>query len=131
MAEALALVVKVFSGVVSDYLGRRKELAVFGYALGALTKPLFVTLAPNLSILLTARLVDQVGKGFAGRPVVMRWWRISAPRRCAAQRFRVASIAGYGRGISGPCGRLMLLWADDFRAVFWVAVVPVCWRWAC
>ena len=41
LAESTALIVKVFSGTFSDYLGKRKGLALFGYALGALTKPLF------------------------------------------------------------------------------------------
>ena len=59
LAESTALIVKVFSGALSDYLGRRKGLAVFGYALGALSKPLFA-LAPGLGLVLTARLIDRV-----------------------------------------------------------------------
>ena len=55
LAESTALIVKVFSGTLSDYLGKRKGLAVFGYALGALTKPLFA-LAPSLGIVLTCLL---------------------------------------------------------------------------
>lgn len=62
LAESLALIVKVFSGTLSDYLGKRKGLAVFGYALGALTKPLFA-LASGVGMVLTARLLDRVGKG--------------------------------------------------------------------
>src|SRR5690349_23821316 len=67
LAEATALIVKVFSGALSDYLGRRKGLALFGYALGALTKPLFA-IAPSTGIVLTARLLDRVGKGVRGAP---------------------------------------------------------------
>src|SRR5690606_34752428 len=67
VAEATALIVKVFSGALSDYLGKRKALAVVGYALGALTKPLFA-LAPGIGIVLTARLLDRVGKGIRGAP---------------------------------------------------------------
>src|SRR5690606_27063765 len=62
LAESTALIVKVFSGVLSDYLGKRKWLAVFGYALGAFTKPLFA-IAPGAEVVLTARLLDRVGKG--------------------------------------------------------------------
>jgi len=61
LAESTALIVKVFSGALSDYLGKRKDLAVFGYALGALTKPVFA-IAPSTGIVLTARLLDRVGK---------------------------------------------------------------------
>ena len=67
LAESTALIVKVFSGAISDYLGKRKGLAVFGYALGALTKPLFA-LAPTTGIVLTARLLDRIGKGVRGAP---------------------------------------------------------------
>src|SRR6266566_1760213 len=58
VAEATALIVKIFSGALSDYLGKRKLLAVVGYALGALTKPLFA-LASSAGIVLTARVVDR------------------------------------------------------------------------
>ena len=67
LAESMALIVKVFSGTLSDYLGKRKGLVVFGYALGALSKPLFA-LAPTIGIVLTARLLDRVGKGVRGAP---------------------------------------------------------------
>ncbi len=67
LAEATALIVKVFSGALSDFLGRRKSLALLGYALGALSKPLFA-LAPNTGMLLGARLLDRLGKGIRGAP---------------------------------------------------------------
>ena len=66
-AESTALIAKVFSGTLSDYLGKRKVLAVFGYALSALTKPLFA-IAPTAAIVLMARLLDRVGKGVRGAP---------------------------------------------------------------
>jgi sugar phosphate permease len=66
-AEATALIVKVFSGVLSDYLGNRKWLAVAGYALGALSKPFFA-IAPSAGLVLTARIADRVGKGLRGAP---------------------------------------------------------------
>jgi MFS family permease len=66
LAESTALIVKVFSGVLSDYLGKRKGLAL-GYALGVLTKPLFA-IATTASLLLTARLLDRIGKGVRGAP---------------------------------------------------------------
>jgi MFS family permease len=66
-AEATALIVKVFSGVLSDYLGKRKALAVLGYGLGALSKPLFAV-APGVGTILAARLSDRIGKGIRGAP---------------------------------------------------------------
>ncbi len=124
LAEATALIVKVFSGVLSDYLGKRKGLAVFGYALGALTKPLFA-MAPTTGMVLTARLLDRVGKGVRGAPRDALVADMAPPHiRGAAFGLR-QSLDTVGAFL-GPliAVGLMLLWANDFRAVFWVAVVP-------
>src|SRR5713226_7840136 len=67
LAESLALIVKIFSGTLSDYLGKRKGLAVCGYALGAMSQPLFA-LASTTGIVLAARLLDRLGKGIRGAP---------------------------------------------------------------
>jgi MFS family permease len=123
-AEATALIVKVFSGALSDYLGKRKVLAVVGYGLSALTKPLFAV-ATTAGIIMTARVVDRVGKGIRG-----------APRDALVADIAPAHVRGAAYGLRqsldtvgaflGPllAVGLMLLWADDFRAVFWVAVIP-------
>lgn len=124
LAEATALIVKVFSGALSDYLGKRKGLALFGYALGALTKPLFA-IAPTMGIILTARLLDRVGKGIRGAPRDALVADITPPEiRGAAFGLR-QSLDTVGAFL-GPllAVGLMLLWANDFRAVFWVAVIP-------
>ena len=123
-AEATALIVKIFSGVISDYLGKRKGLALLGYGLGALTKPLFA-IAATSGLILSARLLDRVGKGIRG-----------APRDALIADITPIEIRGAAFGLRqsldtvgaflGPllAVALMLLWADDFRAVFWVAVIP-------
>src|SRR5688500_862115 len=67
IAEATALIVRVFSGTLSDYLGRRKPLAVAGYGLGALSKPLFA-LAVSIHWVFVARFIDRIGKGIRGAP---------------------------------------------------------------
>ncbi len=67
LAEATALIIKVFSGAISDYLGKRKGLALLGYGLGALSKPLFA-IASTSGMILSARLIDRVGKGIRGAP---------------------------------------------------------------
>lgn len=66
-ANATAPVIKVFSGALSDYLGKRKGLAILGYGLSALSKPVFA-LASGLGWIVTARIVDRVGKGIRGAP---------------------------------------------------------------
>jgi MFS family permease len=124
LAESTALIVKVFSGVLSDYLGRRKRLALIGYGLAALTKPLFA-LASSTGVVLTARLLDRIGKGIRGAPRDALVADITPPEvRGAAFGLRQSlDTVGAFLGPALAAG-LMLLWANDFRAVFWVALVP-------
>lgn len=124
LAESTALIVKIFSGALSDYFGKRKGLALFGYTLGALTKPLFA-IAPTTGIVLTARLLDRVGKGLRGAPRDALVADVTPPEiRGAAFGLR-QSLDTIGAFL-GPllAVGLMLMWANDFRAVFWIAVVP-------
>jgi MFS family permease len=124
MAEATALIVKVFSGALSDWYGRRKPLTVIGYGLGALAKPLFA-LAPTIGWVVTARLVDRVGKGIRGAPRDALVADLAPPGMRGAAFGLRQSLDTVGAFL-GPVLAigLMLLWADDFRAVFWVAVIP-------
>ena len=66
VAEATASITKVFSGTLSDYLGKRKMLTVIGYGLAALTKPMF-PLAGSAAWIFTARFLDRIGKGIKRR----------------------------------------------------------------
>lgn len=123
-AEATALIVKVFSGALSDWWGKRKPLAILGYGLGAASKPLFA-LAGSAGLVIAARLIDRVGKGIRGAPRdALVADLVSAEIRGAAFGLR-QSLDSVGAFV-GPLLAigLMLLWANDFRAVFWVAVIP-------
>jgi len=124
LAESTALIVKVFSGVLSDYLGKRKGLAMFGYALGALTKPLFA-IAPTLGIVLTARLLDRVGKGIRGAPRDALVADIT-PTHLRGAAFGLRQSLDTVGAFLGPLLAvvLMLRLANDFRAVFRIAVIP-------
>jgi len=123
-AEATALVVKVFSGVLSDWFGRRKLLAVLGYGLGALAKPLFA-IATSSGMVLSARLIDRVGKGIRGAPRDALVADLAPPAMRGAA-FGLRQALDTVGAFAGPllAIALMLLWANDFRAVFWVAVIP-------
>ena len=124
VAEAAALIVKVFSGVLSDYWGKRKPLAVIGYGLGAVSKPLFA-LATSSGFVLTARFMDRVGKGIRGAPRDALVADIAPPELRGAAFGLRQSLDTVGAFL-GPllAMGLMLLWANDFRAVFWVAIIP-------
>jgi MFS family permease len=124
VAEATASVMKVFSGALSDYLGRRKFLMVLGYALAAFTKPIF-PLAATVGWVFTARFVDRVGKGIRGAPRDALVADITPPQlRGAAFGLRQA-LDSVG-ALLGPLLAVvfMMVFANDIRAVMWVAVVP-------
>lgn len=124
LAEATALIVRVFSGVLSDYLGKRKPLAVLGYGLAALTKPLFA-LAPTLGMVLTGRLLDRIGKGIRGAPRDALITDIT-PVEVRGAAFGLRQALDAAGAFIGPllAVGLMLLWANDFRLVFWISVIP-------
>lgn len=124
IAEATASITKVFSGALSDWLGRRKFLAAVGYGLAACTKPIF-PLAPTIGWLIVARFIDRVGKGIRG-----------APRDALVADLSPAHLRGASFGLRqsldtigsflGPLLAMGLMWlmSEQFAAVFWIAVIP-------
>jgi MFS family permease len=124
LAEATALITKVFSGYLSDYFRNRKVLTVLGYGLAAATKPIF-PLATSLAWVVVARFVDRVGKGIRGAPRDALIADITpADARGAAYGLRqtldtLGAVAGPALAIAA-----MLWFAGNFREVFWLAVVP-------
>lgn len=124
IAEATASITRIFSGALSDRIGRRKELAALGYGLAAFTKPIF-PLAPNVGWLITARFVDRIGKGIRGAPRDALVADISPPELRGASIGLRQSLDTVGAFV-GPLLAIGLMWlfADDFVSVFWVAVIP-------
>jgi MFS family permease len=124
IAEAAAMITKVFSGALSDWLGRRKGLTAFGYGLAAFSKPIF-PLATAVGWLVAARLIDRVGKGIRGAP---RDALIAdlAPAHLRGASFGLRQSLDTVGAFVGPLAAigLMVLTADNFTAVFWIAVVP-------
>jgi hypothetical protein len=124
IAEATAMITKIFSGALSDWLGKRKALTAFGYGLAAFTKPIF-PLATTVSWVVAARFIDRVGKGIRG-----------APRDALVADLSPAHLRGASFGLRqsldtvgafvGPLAAigLMVLTANNFTAVFWIAVIP-------
>ncbi|MCL2346795.1 MAG: MFS transporter [Planctomycetaceae bacterium] len=123
-AEGTSQLVKLFSGALSDWFRRRKELTVCGYGLGALSKILFA-LAPTAGVVFTARMIDRVGKGIRG-----------APRDALITDITPAEIRGAAFGLRqaldtvgaflGPliAVALLLVWTNRLQSVFWVAAIP-------
>jgi MFS family permease len=124
VAEATAAIMKVFSGALSDYLGRRKALVVFGYALGAFTKPVF-PLAPSVAWVFGARFVDRVGKGIRGAPRDALVADIAPPQmRGAAFGLRQA-LDSLGALLGPLLAVVFMIWfANDIRRAMWFAAAP-------
>jgi len=124
IAEALALIVKVFSGVLSDIFRQRKSIVVVGYGLAALTKFIF-PLAPTLGWVMTARFADRIGKGIRGAPRDALIADI-APSDVRGASFGLRQALDTVGAIGGPLLALgaMAYFAGNFKATFWVAVIP-------
>lgn len=124
LAEATGQITKIFSGALSDRLGRRKILAALGYGLAACAKPIF-PLAPIVGWIVAARFVDRLGKGIRG-----------APRDALVADLSPAEVRGASFGLRqsldtvgaflGPLIAIVVMWAsaDHFTTVFWIAVLP-------
>ncbi|MEX3763865.1 MFS transporter [Paraburkholderia phenoliruptrix] len=124
IAEATAPIVKVFSGALSDYLGNRKWLAVAGYALGALSKPLFA-IAPTVGVVVSARVIDRVGKGIRGAPRDALVADVT-PVHLRGAAFGLRQSLDTVGAVLGPLFAVIIMsvWADNFRLAFWLAVIP-------
>jgi len=124
VAEATAAISKVFSGAISDHLKKRKLLAVLGYGLGALSKPIF-PLANSIGWVFCARFIDRIGKGIRGAPRDALVADITPPQlRGAAYGLR-QSLDSIGAFI-GPLLAVLLMdmFANNVKSVLWVSVVP-------
>ena len=124
VAESTASITKLFSGALSDWVGKRKPLMLLGYGLAALTKPLF-PLATTATMVFTARIIDRVGKGIRGAPRDAYVADVTVPEQRGAAYGLRQSLDTVGAFI-GPLIAIacMLLWRDDLRRVLWVGVLP-------
>ena len=124
VAESTASIAKLFSGYVSDRIGRRKPLILIGYGLGALTKPLFA-LAGSASLVITARFVDRIGKGLRGAPRDALVADVT-PIEIRGRAFGLRQSLDTMGALIGPLVAigLMFVFANNIRSVFWVATIP-------
>ena len=124
LAEATAAITKVFSGTLSDYLGKRKLLAVIGYGLAAVSKPLF-PLAGSVAWIFAARFIDRIGKGIRGAPRDALIGEL-APSHLRGACYGLRQSLDTVGAFAGPllAVTFMVLLANDIQAVFWIAVIP-------
>lgn len=124
VAEATASFMKLVSGAWSDRWGKRKPLAVIGYGLAAVTKPMF-PLADSAMTVFAARFADRIGKGIRGAPRDALVADLATTAQHGAAYGLRQSLDTVG-AVAGPllAVGLMMLLADDMRAVFALAVIP-------
>jgi MFS family permease len=124
IAEATASITKVFSGALSDWLGKRKALAALGYGLAAFTRPIFAS-ALSIEWLIAARFIDRVGKGIRGAPRDALVADI-APAHLRGASFGLRQSLDTIGAFLGPLLAIGLMWltVDDFQVVFWIAAIP-------
>jgi len=124
IAEATASITKIFSGALSDYLGKRKWLAAFGYGLAAVTKPVF-PLVSSIGWLTVARFVDRVGKGIRGAPRDALIADLT-PNDMRGGAYGLRQSLDTIGAVLGPLLAIVFMaaFANDFTAVFWIAVIP-------
>lgn len=124
IAEGAVNIFKIFSGALSDWLGKRKALALIGYGMAALTKPLF-PLANSFSLAFIARLIDRIGKGVRGAPrdaLVADLAPVQARGASYGLRQSLDTVGAFLGPLGAIC--LMLVFQGSFRKVFWIAVLP-------
>jgi len=131
VAEATASIAKVFSGYLSDRLRKRKALILIGYGLAAITKPLFA-LAGSPAVVFGARFADRIGKGLRGAPRDALVADVTPPEirgRAFGLRQSLDTVGAF----AGPMLAigLMVLFANDIRMVFWIAIIPAVLAVAC
>jgi MFS family permease len=124
IAEGTALIVKIFSGALSDKLRNRKALALLGYGMGAASKPLFA-LASGVGIVFGARFIDRIGKGIRGAPRDALIADVT-PREIRGAAYGLRQSLDTVGALLGPVAALVLMKATggDYRMVFWMAAVP-------
>jgi len=124
IAESTAAITKLFSGVWSDRLGHRKPLALLGYGMAALTKPLF-PLANSVTTVFVARLIDRIGKGIRGAPRDALVADLAPPEQRGAAFGLRQTLDTIGAFVGPLLAMGLMVWlAGNVRAVFWLATVP-------
>jgi len=124
IAESTASLLKVFSGWLSDRMGKRKILMVAGYGISALSRPI-IALSTLWGHVLTFRFVDRFGKGIRGAPrdaIIAE----STPYAELGRSF------GFHRGmdtlgaVAGPAVAFIILslFSGNYRLVFWLSMIP-------
>lgn len=128
-AEGLSFATKLFSGVISDHIKKRKPIMVLGYGMMVLSKPLFA-IAGSAQTLFFARFMERMGNGIQGTPRDALVSDIAPPKKKGASYGLKRTLSQTGSVFGGALG-ILAMWAttDNYQLVFWLAVIPAFLAW--
>lgn len=122
IAESVASFAKLYSGIWTDRLNRRKPLVVSGYTVANALKPLLAISTAWWQVLLI-RFGDRLSKGIRGAPRDVMLAESVEPARLGEAYGLLQAMDSAG-AIAGPLIALLLISRVGLRGVFWVAVIP-------
>jgi MFS-type transporter involved in bile tolerance (Atg22 family) len=124
IAESLASVIKLFSGIIADKYGNKKRLAFIGYSSSVLNK-IIILLSSTWTGILTARIIDRFGKGIR-----------TAPRDAliaeSSNKSQLGKAYGLHKGLDllGTAVGILLAYIilskkeDDYQKIFFISLIP-------
>lgn len=124
VAEATASLFKLISGWLSDRLGKRKTLVVFGYTLSSVIRPLVAAATMGWHVLLI-RFLDRVGKGIRTSPRDALIADLSLDQE-HGKAFGFQRALDHAGAVIGPLIAFLLLTyiTQEYRTIFWLAFIP-------
>jgi MFS family permease len=122
VAESVSSFAKLFSGLLTDRMRRRKPLVVAGYTVANVLKPVLAVTTAWWQVLLV-RFGDRLAKGARGAPRDVMLAE-SVPQEILGSAFGLLQAMDSAGAIAGPLAALFLLAHYSFRGVFWMAAVP-------
>lgn len=124
LVEALSLMLRVVSGAVTDYVGRRKTMLMLGYSLAALTKPI-IAMSSGLAGVLATRVGDRISNGLQAPP---RDALVSdlTPKALKGRAYGLRQTLGAAGCFAGSilATTLMVLLHGNYRLIFWLSMIP-------
>lgn len=124
IAEGTSYIMKLVSGILSDYLRKRKLVMLLGYAMIIISRPL-LALAGGPFTAVSGRILERIGNGVQGTPRDA-WVSDVTPSHLKGASYGMKrSIGVLGSIIGGFVAMAVLKYTnDDFRTVFWIAAIP-------
>ncbi|MDP3371600.1 MAG: MFS transporter [Candidatus Paracaedibacteraceae bacterium] len=131
IVEGIAYIMKVFSGIISDYFRRRKMIMVIGFGMAAFSRPIlafsvsFFAVGMAYTIIFVSRVFERIGNGMQATPrdaLVADLSPYDIKGECFGLR---TALSNAGSFIGAGLGVLAMWWtANNYQQIFWMACIP-------